>query len=265
MSFPDTPQVVGSGLSPSGCASPTPGAWSPRFQATRTNRLPVLGVNLSTSATGSIVPWPVEDRQLVFDTRLIPQASSDRLRFGRDGRGADGGAPVTDQPEMHTVDTNPHVNGDPANAANSLTINRPESLIGEPSEGKPSTSTQADTGAATVAPPEGEDVTARPASGQPERGSSTECVLETAGSQKQDVRNVTGGDPPEFCPAGPSRVTPQQQPQGVMNLNVRAAFIHVLGDLIQSVGVLFAAIIIYFCVSATYPPLSKKQKQVWAR
>ncbi|XP_029843324.2 zinc transporter 2-like [Ixodes scapularis] len=40
---------------------------------------------------------------------------------------------------------------------------------------------------------------------------------------------------------------PPERHDGVMNLNVRAAFIHVLGDLIQSVGVLLAAIIIYFC------------------
>jgi len=33
------------------------------------------------------------------------------------------------------------------------------------------------------------------------------------------------------------------------NVNVRAAFIHVLGDLLQSLGVLIAAFIIYFKVS----------------
>lgn len=33
------------------------------------------------------------------------------------------------------------------------------------------------------------------------------------------------------------------------NTSVRAAFIHVLGDLLQSLGVLLAAIIIYFWVS----------------
>jgi Co/Zn/Cd efflux system component len=32
------------------------------------------------------------------------------------------------------------------------------------------------------------------------------------------------------------------------NINVRAAFIHVVGDLIQSIGVLIAAIIIFFKV-----------------
>lgn len=33
------------------------------------------------------------------------------------------------------------------------------------------------------------------------------------------------------------------------NASVRAAFIHVVGDLVQSVGVLLAATIIHFCVS----------------
>lgn len=33
------------------------------------------------------------------------------------------------------------------------------------------------------------------------------------------------------------------------DLNVRAAFIHVLGDLVQSVGVFFASLLIYFKVS----------------
>lgn len=32
------------------------------------------------------------------------------------------------------------------------------------------------------------------------------------------------------------------------DINVRAAFIHVIGDLVQSIGVLLAAIIIYFKV-----------------
>lgn len=36
--------------------------------------------------------------------------------------------------------------------------------------------------------------------------------------------------------------------QSKRNINVRAAFIHVLGDFIQSVGVLIAALIIYFKV-----------------
>lgn len=34
------------------------------------------------------------------------------------------------------------------------------------------------------------------------------------------------------------------------NINVRAAFIHVLGDFIQSIGVFIAALIIYFKVSS---------------
>jgi len=33
------------------------------------------------------------------------------------------------------------------------------------------------------------------------------------------------------------------------NINVRAAYIHVLGDIIQSIGVLIAAIIVYIRVS----------------
>ena len=37
--------------------------------------------------------------------------------------------------------------------------------------------------------------------------------------------------------------------EGNVNINVRAAFIHVLGDLIQSIGVCIAAIIIYMRVS----------------
>jgi zinc transporter 2 len=36
---------------------------------------------------------------------------------------------------------------------------------------------------------------------------------------------------------------------GEVNINVRAAFIHVLGDMIQSVGVLIAALIILWNVS----------------
>lgn len=37
------------------------------------------------------------------------------------------------------------------------------------------------------------------------------------------------------------------------NINVRAAYIHVLGDIIQSLGVLVAAVIIYFRVSNLDP------------
>ena len=35
------------------------------------------------------------------------------------------------------------------------------------------------------------------------------------------------------------------------NINVKAAFIHVIGDLLQSIGVLVAALIIYFKVGPT--------------
>jgi len=38
------------------------------------------------------------------------------------------------------------------------------------------------------------------------------------------------------------------------NINVRAAFIHVLGDIVQSVGVLIAAYIIKFKVKCTFIP-----------
>ena len=37
------------------------------------------------------------------------------------------------------------------------------------------------------------------------------------------------------------------------NINVRAAFIHVLGDLVQSIGVLIAAYIIYYKVRYNSP------------
>jgi len=36
------------------------------------------------------------------------------------------------------------------------------------------------------------------------------------------------------------------------NINVRAAFIHVLGDFIQSMGVFIAALVIYFKVSSNF-------------
>lgn len=36
------------------------------------------------------------------------------------------------------------------------------------------------------------------------------------------------------------------------NINVRAAYIHVIGDFLQSFGVLVAAIVIYFWVSFSY-------------
>lgn len=41
------------------------------------------------------------------------------------------------------------------------------------------------------------------------------------------------------------------------NASVRAAFVHVLGDLVQSVGVLTAAVIIHVWVSAKKPPKNK--------
>lgn len=50
--------------------------------------------------------------------------------------------------------------------------------------------------------------------------------------------------------------SPQQSPSSFVieeeeeNVNVRAAFIHVLGDLLQSAGVFIAALIIWFKVRA---------------
>ena len=48
---------------------------------------------------------------------------------------------------------------------------------------------------------------------------------------------------------------------GGQNINVRAAFIHVLGDFLQSIGVFIAALVIYFKVR--YLPLGGGS--VWVR
>ena len=47
-------------------------------------------------------------------------------------------------------------------------------------------------------------------------------------------------------------LNPDKPKKSEGNMNVRAAFIHILGDLIQSVGVCIAAVIILFKVSAGY-------------
>nr|XP_037280583.1 zinc transporter 2-like [Rhipicephalus microplus] len=60
---------------------------------------------------------------------------------------------------------------------------------------------------------------------------------------------VADSQAPEAGHVLPAMPAPRSESRGVMNINVRAAFIHVLGDLIQSVGVLIAAIVIYFCPS----------------
>lgn len=44
----------------------------------------------------------------------------------------------------------------------------------------------------------------------------------------------------------------QHDGAGKDNINVRAAFIHVIGDFIQSLGVLIAAFIIYYKVRRNY-------------
>ena len=52
-----------------------------------------------------------------------------------------------------------------------------------------------------------------------------------------------------FCLSADGEQTSPSQEKSKENINVRAAMIHVVGDLIQSIGVLVAAIIIYFKVS----------------
>ncbi|XP_075552620.1 proton-coupled zinc antiporter SLC30A2-like isoform X2 [Dermacentor variabilis] len=76
----------------------------------------------------------------------------------------------------------------------------------------------------------------------------------SAGSLAQTPPQQSGAAPAPDAgsvSASPDPPPPRssQESRGVMNINVRAAFIHVLGDLIQSVGVLVAAIVIYFCPS----------------
>lgn len=51
-----------------------------------------------------------------------------------------------------------------------------------------------------------------------------------------------------FCFLGDSLATEVKGHSHKANINVKAAFIHVVGDLLQSVGVLCAAFIIYFKV-----------------
>lgn len=50
-----------------------------------------------------------------------------------------------------------------------------------------------------------------------------------------------------------------QGPSAGHSTSVRAAFVHVVGDLLQSIGVLVAAYVIYFKVRATLPALEKHQ------
>nr|XP_050026507.1 proton-coupled zinc antiporter SLC30A2-like [Dermacentor andersoni] len=78
----------------------------------------------------------------------------------------------------------------------------------------------------------------------------------SAGSLAQTLPQQPGAGAAPAPVAGSVSASPDpppprssQESRGVMNINVRAAFIHVLGDLIQSVGVLVAAIVIYFCPS----------------
>lgn len=50
------------------------------------------------------------------------------------------------------------------------------------------------------------------------------------------------------------------------NINVRAAFIHVIGDFVQSLGVFIAALVIYFKVSGGQPQLTRRLLSIrWLR
>lgn len=81
---------------------------------------------------------------------------------------------------------------------------------------------------------------------------STEAASITVvgdGSDSSDVESGHGDD--HGSHAGKRQIAPT-------NINVRAAFIHVIGDFLQSLGVLVAALVIYFKVrsSSTVRPLS---------
>ena len=52
----------------------------------------------------------------------------------------------------------------------------------------------------------------------------------------------------EDCSDKPSNISDPIEGSDESNINLRAAAIHVIGDFIQSVGVLIAALIIYFKV-----------------
>ncbi|KAH6925129.1 hypothetical protein HPB50_001175 [Hyalomma asiaticum] len=92
--------------------------------------------------------------------------------------------------------------------------------------------------------------------GAPDSRSTSAASLAQTPPQQQPVASATPGGAISHAPAAeagnaspdpPARSSTESR--GVMNINVRAAFIHVLGDLIQSVGVLIAAVVIYFCPS----------------
>ncbi|XP_049529127.1 LOW QUALITY PROTEIN: zinc transporter 2-like [Dermacentor silvarum] len=98
---------------------------------------------------------------------------------------------------------------------------------------------------------------------QHDPGTSTDGQARTSDSRHTSAASLvqtppqqpTGAGTAPAPDAGSLTASPDPPPRsskesrGVMNINVRAAFIHVLGDLIQSVGVLIAAIVIYFCPS----------------
>ena len=82
-----------------------------------------------------------------------------------------------------------------------------------------------------------------------------------AGTGYQSYGSMTGSLPDVEVASGRGS---QETSHRKDNINVKAAFIHVLGDLLQSVGVLVAAFIIYFKVSDQYAVLSNiVWKAVW--
>ncbi|KAL1414661.1 hypothetical protein MTO96_000784 [Rhipicephalus appendiculatus] len=92
-----------------------------------------------------------------------------------------------------------------------------------------------------TSPPDGQDVAQSPPQLQPGAVAMAEGAVSQAPAPE-------AGNAAAVLPGLPAPRSSRES-RGVMNINVRAAFIHVLGDLIQSVGVLIAAIVIYFCPS----------------
>lgn len=81
---------------------------------------------------------------------------------------------------------------------------------------------------------------------EPRRADGQEGPPPVAGAASAQTLGLSS-DRKSSEPLLPADGSPTRSARGVMNLNVRAAFVHVLGDLIQSIGVLLAAIIIFFC------------------
>ncbi|XP_064487603.1 proton-coupled zinc antiporter SLC30A2-like [Ornithodoros turicata] len=71
----------------------------------------------------------------------------------------------------------------------------------------------------------------------------TSAALDKARVETRTTRLPSA--PADTISSFPSR----KRSRGIRNFNVRAAFVHVVGDLLQSIGVLIAAIVVYFCPS----------------